>query len=103
MKQGIVREAKQFTVAKAMDLNPQWKLVLLVCSKSATSSSRLPNEKQSEYRSQSHKGSNHALILWLGPKRNKCTTLSQGEGWALGTGSDMFPSFPPRGQRAVSH
>lgn len=43
LKHGNVRKAKQFTMAKAMDLNPQPKLVLSVCSKSAASSRKLAN------------------------------------------------------------
>ena len=79
-----------------MDVNPQPKLVLLVCSKSAAGSRKLANEKQSEYRSRPHKGSNRALTSWLGPKRYKYTALSQGEGWVLGTRDDSVLSIPFR-------
>ena len=89
-KHSVIREANKVVVAKAMDVNPQPTVVLLVCSRNAASSRRLAN-KAERGTGHGHRKAVTALTSWLGRKRYKYTVTGR---LALGTGDDAVPFIP---------
>ena len=88
-KHSVIREANKVVVAKAMDVNPQPTVVLLVCSRNAASSRRLANKAE---RVQVTATGRQLPRSHRGLAGRGMNTLSQG-GWPWGLEMTLFLSF----------